>query len=112
MADVVVTPIKLDKDGAAEAFVAVATGNTYKVRNNGRTVLHFKKTGAGAANITIETPKTLRGYAVADQVVIVPATTGDILMAPTDRDLFNDPSQDVNFTTDEGTGLTVAAFYI
>lgn len=112
MADVVVAPIKIDKNGESEVFVAVAVGNTYKVRNNGRAVLHFKKSGAGAANVTIETAKLVRGYAVADQVIVVPATTGDVMMAPIDRDLFNDSSQDVNFTTDEGTGLTVAAISI
>lgn len=109
MADVQVAVTKIGKAGDSEAFVAVATGNTYKVNNNGRTLLHFKKSGAGAANVTIETPKTIKGYAVADQVIVVPATTGDIMMAPIDMDLFSDGNGQVNFTTDEGTGLTVAA---
>ena len=112
MAIVNITPTKIDKDGEAESFQAMITADTYKVRNDGRMTLHFKKTGAGAANITVVTPKQVKGYAVADQVVIVPATTGDVMMAPIDRDLFNDASQDVSFTTDEQTGLTVAAVRI
>lgn len=110
MAIVNITPTKIDKDGEAESFQAMNLVDTYKVRNDGRMALHFKKTGAGAANITVLTAKEVKGYAVADQVVIVPATTGDVLMAPIDRDLFNDANQDVSFTTDEDTGLTVAAF--
>ena len=112
MATVNITPTKIDKDGEAESFQAMITADSYFVRNDGRTCLHFKKTGSGNANITVVTAKTVKGYAVADQVVVVPATTGDIIMAPIDRDLFNDANGDVNFTTDEETGLTVAAFRI
>ena len=112
MAIVNITPTKIDKDGEAESFQSMITADTYKVRNDGRMCLHFKKSGSNDANITIVTPKQVKGYAVADQVVIVPATTGDILMAPIDRDLFNDANGDVSFTTDEQTGLTLAAFRI
>ena len=112
MADVVVAVTLIDADGESEAFVAMAVGNTYKIRNNGRTLIHLKKTGAGAANVTIETPKKVAGLAVADPVAIVPATTGDVMIAPVNKDLFNDAIGDVNLTTDEGTGLTIAAVRI
>ncbi len=112
MADVVVAVKLIDFDGESETFVAMATGNTYKVRNNGRTLIHIKKSGAGAANITVETPKKVAGLAVADPVVVVPASTGDVMIAPTNQDLFNDAIGDVNLTTDEGTGLTIAAVRI
>ena len=109
MADVVVAVTLIDADGASEAFVAMATGNTYKVRNNGRTLIHLKKSGAGDANVTIQTPKQVAGLAVADPIAIVPATVGDVMVAPVNKDLFNDAVGDVNLTTDEGTGLTIAA---
>ena len=112
MSIVNITPTKIDKDGESESFQAMSTADQYKVRNDGRMLLHFKKTGAGAANITVVTPKEIKGYAIADQIVVVPATTGDVMMAPVDRDLFSDAAQDVNFTTDEDTGLTVAAVRI
>lgn len=112
MTDVVVTVIHVDDSGDSETFVAMATGNTYKVRNNGRTLIHIKKSGAGAANITVETPKTVGGLAVADRVVVVPASTGDVMIAPVNEDIFNDAIGDVNLTTDEDTGLTIAAIRI
>lgn len=112
MVDVVISATKITPAGQSESFTAMNTSDTYKVRNNGRVLLHFKKTGAGAANITLETPKQVGGYAVADQVIVVPATTGDVMAAPTDKDLFNDANADVSFTTDEATGLTVAAVRI
>ena len=112
MADVVVAVKLIDFDGESETFVSMSTGNTYKVRNNGRTLIHLKKTGAGAANITIQTPKKVAGLAVADPIAVVPATTGDVMIAPVNEDLFNDAVGDVNLTTDEGTGLTIAAVRI
>ncbi len=112
MADVVVAVKLIDADGESEVFVAMAVGNTYKVRNNGRTLIHLKKSGAGNANVTIETPKQVAGLAVADPVAVVPATTGDVMVAPVNKDLFNDAVGDVNLTTDEGTGLTIAAVRI
>ena len=112
MADVVVAVTHVDDSGDSETFVTMATGNTYKVRNNGRTLIHIKKSGAGAANITVQTPKTVGGFAVADRVVVVPANTGDVLIAPVNEDIFNDSIGDVNLTTDEDTGLTIAAIRI
>ena len=112
MTTIVITPTKVDQDGESEAFTAMITTDTYKVRNNGRVLLHFKKTGAGNANVTVVTPKQVSGYAVADQVIVVPATTGDVMMAPVNKNLFNDAAGDVSFTADEATGLTVAAVQI
>ena len=112
MADVPVVVTHVDDGGDSESFVSMATGNTYKVRNNGRTLIHIKKSGAGAANITVQTPKKVGGLDVADRVVVVPASTGDVMIAPVNEDLFSDAVGDVNLTTDEGTGLTIAAVRI
>lgn len=89
---------------------AITTGNTYQVPNNGRTLLHFRKTGAGDATITFTTPRTVAGLAVADPTVRVPATTGDVLVGPFPPDVFNDTDGVLEFTTDEGTSLTCACF--
>ncbi len=112
MAIVIVAVKRIDADGESETFVAMNTADTFKVRNHGRTLIHFKKTGAGAANVTMQTPKQVAGLAVADPIVVVPATTGDVMAAPVNRDLFNDAAGDVSFTTDNDVGLTVAAVRI
>lgn len=112
MADVIVAPTKITAAGQSESFTAMNTSDTFKVRNNGRVLLHFKKSGAGDANVTLITPKQVGGFAVADQVIVVPATTGDVMVAPTNKDVFNDANADVSFTADEATGLTVAAVRI
>lgn len=111
MANVTLTPTKATKDGVASSTQAMDAADTYFVRNNGRTVLHFVKTGAGAATITIVSPGTVGGLAIADQTVNVPGSTGDVWVK-IPKGLFNNGDGDVEFTTDEDTGLTVEAVEI
>ncbi len=112
MADVTLSVQSPGPAGVTPTRNAIATGNTYKVRNSGRVALLFEKTGAGEATITITTPATLSGLAVADQTITVVATTGDVTAAKFPPSVFNDGNGDLNFTTDEGTGLTCAVLAI
>ena len=82
--------------------------DTHLVRNNGKTFLHFKKAGAGDCLVTVQTPPTVAGLAVAELSFTVPATTGDIFAGPFPPSIFNDSIQDLKFTLSEITGLTVA----
>jgi hypothetical protein len=87
----------------------MATADVYKIRNNGRVLLYFAKTGAGNAIITMTTPKTVGGLAVADQTYTVPATTGKVWAGPFPPDIYNDPSGDMSLVTDEETAITIEA---
>lgn len=92
------------------SYEAIATGNTYTFRNNRRTMLHLKKSGAGAATITFLTPATLSGLTVEDPTYIVAATTGDEMIAIGKLGaIYTDGNGLASFTTTEGTGLTGAA---
>lgn len=91
------------------SYTAIATGNTYTFPNRRRTILHLKKTGAGAATITFVTPATIAGLAIADPTYIVAATTGDEMIAIGKlQAIYNDGTGLASFTTSEGTGLTGA----
>ncbi len=113
MATVTLTP-----DVAVEAGVAptrtgaLNTGNTYKFRNNGKTILHFRKTGANACTVTINVQATLRGKTVTNQTVNVPANTGDVVIGPFPHDVYDDTNHDCSFTVSEVTGLDVAVIQI
>lgn len=98
------------KSGLAATYTSsgLLTTNTYKVRNDGKVFLHFKKTGAGACVVTIVTPGTSQGLAISDQTVSIPATTGDKFIGPLPPSLFNDASSDVSFTIDDTVGLSFA----
>lgn len=113
MADVDLTVQDVSRSGVAPSYTSpLGIANTYHVPNNGRMVLHFKKTGAGACTVTITTPGTVDGLAVADRTVVVPELTGDVMIGPFPPATYNDADHEIRFTVSEVTGLSVAALRI
>lgn len=113
MADVRINPQRVTPNSITPAYTSpLLTTDTYLVRNTGRMMLHFKKTGVGAATITIQTPVKLADLDLAEQAVTVPATTGDKMIGPFPPAVFSDASQDVRFTASDVAGLSVAAVEI
>ena len=90
MVDVVLTVQRLAPTGITPTRTAISASNVYLVRNSGRMLLAFEKGGAGAATITIQTPVTTGGLAVAEQSVTVPADTGDKMAGPFPPSIYND----------------------
>lgn len=87
----------------------LTTTDTYTVPNNGKTALHFKKTGAGACTVTIVVTETVDGIAVPNRTVTIPATTGDKFIGPFPKAVYGDP---ISFTLSEVTGLTFAVLQV
>jgi len=113
MAEVRIEPQKTLKAGITPSYTgSLSAANTYMVRNNGRIMLHFKKTAAVDCVVTIQTPVEVSGLAVAENTVTVPATTGDKMIGPFPPSVFNDSNQDLRFTLSDVDGLTVAAIEV
>jgi hypothetical protein len=81
------------------------TADTHRFLNDGRTVLSFDK-GAGACTVTVTTPGTVRGVAVADPTYTLAASTEDQIIGPFAPDVFNDSDGYVSFAISEQTGIT------
>ncbi len=115
MATIVDTLQKLKRSGSGltPSYTAVADiADTHQANNNGKMFLHFKKTGAGNAIITIQTPGSQDGNAIAELAATVVATTGDKMIGPFAPRIYNQFGQNyLQWTTDDITGLTVAAVY-
>lgn len=110
MADVDITVESITRSGINLADTgSLSISDTYHVPNDGKTFLHFKKSGATDCTVTINTPGTVDGLAVANLTVTVPATTGDVMVGPFPRDVYNDSDGELTFTLSNITGLTVAA---
>lgn len=108
MGDVRLTPQVLGTAGATTTRTAITTGNVYQVLlSPGGTVLNFIKTGSNNATITIITPGTVDGLAIADRTFQVDATTGD-MVARYFPEHYADSAGDLEFTTNEGTAITCA----
>ncbi len=113
MADRTIAPQRINDIGVTPARTgSLLTADTHIVRNNGLMWLHFLKTGAGDCIVTVQTPITPGGLALADRTFTVPATTGDIVAGPFPPSIYNDGVGDLRFTLDEITGLDVAVLQI
>jgi len=113
MSDVRVAVERVVASGLAAAYTgSLSTANTYMIRNNGRVIIHLKKSAAVDCVATITTPMTIDGLAVAERTVTVPATTGDRFIGPFLPSLYNDVAQDVRITFSDIDGLTIAVLEI
>lgn len=103
---------------AARAGVNIATlqtpdgTNGNKFLNNGRVMFRAKNGSASPITVTFDTPGTIDGLAVANLDVVIPATTGDVLIGPFTGN-FNQPgTQDVFVSYSAVTTLTVDVYQI
>lgn len=110
MSVIPLTPQDILKSGVAPTYTgSLSTSNTYTVSNDGRVMLHFKKVSAASCTVTVVTPTTFDGNAIADATFSVPATTGDVMAGPWRPETFNDPGTGLmTFSLGEIAGLSVA----
>lgn len=87
----------------------LTTTDTYQVPNDGKTVLHFKKSGANVCTVTVQVNKVVDGLTVPNRTVSIPATTGDKFVGPFPPDTYG---KQITITLSEITGLTFAAVRI
>lgn len=98
---------------ASGASPLLNVADTFIFNNTGREQLIFKKTGAGACTVTLSTPNTVDGLAIADRTVTVPAgniTPQEIHIGPLPPAHYNTPGTSLlaGFTLSDITGLSVA----
>ena len=105
----VLTVQQLTRAGITPTYAAAAGGGD-SFPNDGQTFVQFKNTNAAARNVTIATQVTVDGKAVADDVINVPLTTGDVMVGPFPPGIYNDVNGRVQLTYDAVTNLTVGVF--
>ena len=74
-----------------------------------RTFLRVKNGSGSPVTVTVTTPGTVSGLAIADATMSVPATTGDMMLGPLPASLFGDP---VSISYSAVTSVTVAALRV
>ena len=111
MAQLRKTPENVIRAGLIATYASdytVVGSNTYIIRNNGKVLLHFKKSAAVNCNLIITTPNTVDGLAVTDRTVVIPATTGDKFIGPFPPSIYNDANGDMEISLSDVDGLTGA----
>ena len=112
MADVTVAVENIDQDGLDPAHTgSLSASNNYKFRNDGRLFLYVTNGGGSDCDVTISTPGSEGGNAIADRVVVVTAGE-DRMIGPFQPRLFNDPDGDIDVTFSFITSVTVAGLHL
>ena len=112
MADVVLTREQIVIAGIDPTDNAIDATDVYFFdKQPGQVFLHFKNTGGTVSAVTFDTTQEVVGLALADPIVNVPATTGDIMVGPFPAEYevkggVNDGQ--IKFSQDQATGVTVA----
>jgi hypothetical protein len=107
--EVRVVPFRLSRSPGVQALGLYTTGvlagtSTYVMRNDGRTILHLIKAGAGTTVLTVRAVGTIRGQKAADETWSVVGATGILYVGPFEVALFNDAYGDMRF--DFSTDIT------
>lgn len=101
------TPVVLSRTAATPSNLVAYDGtNGNKAVCPLGSILHFKLTGVQCV-VTINTPGTVSGLAIADATITVPATTGDVYFPIVDSVFWQTGTQDVYWTYAATTGMTV-----
>ncbi len=91
MARVNVTPQACSAAGITPTYTA-PTVDGIMIPGDGQTRVLVKNTNASPCNVTVQTAEQRAGLDVADQVVAVPATTGEKIIGPFPQATYDRPS--------------------
>jgi hypothetical protein len=91
---------------------AAANVDGHEFTNDGKTFLQVKNTSGSPITVTLQTPATVDGVALADPTVSVPATTGDKMIGPFPTRAFNQSGGVVYVDFSAVTNVTVSAFHL
>lgn len=110
MARTAITPQQIARTGLASALATPdqANGNTFA--NDGQCFLYVKNAAGSPITVTIATPGTVDGLAIADLTVSVPATTGERMIGPFPPGIYNQSDGTVYVDWSSATSVTAGVF--
>lgn len=114
MARTVLTLQEIVRTGLEVTYAAADSTNDHSFDNVSQDIFLHVINGATVCNVTIVTPQTVDGLAVADPVINVPATE-DRFIGPFRNDLYGQPEPDAGFAKsvfvdiDDDSNVTIAA---
>lgn len=109
MARTAITVQTIAVTGLAPTYANADQANGMYFANDGNVFLHIKNTNAATRVITVATPATVAGMAIAELTYTIAATTGDVMIGPFDTGVFNQSGGIVHVDFSADTNVTVAA---
>ena len=116
MADITLDVQQIARTGLVATYMdssstpPLTTTDTFFANNNGRTFLHVQN-GATDVDVTIHTPNTVDGLAVADRTVTVTANT-EAFIGPFQPDVYNGADHQMSFEFDDVSNVSVAVLRV
>lgn len=104
----VLSPQTVSNNGLNPTFAAASAGGD-KIAADSRTFLVVKNGGGSSITVTVVTPATVSGLAVADLAVTVP-NAGERWIGPFAPGAFADANGQASITYSAVTSVTVGAF--
>ena len=100
--------ITRNANGLSVTFAAPASTQLSIPSNDGRMYLELKNTGSATQTVTVQTPGTVSGLAIAELTAEVPITSGDKIIGPFPPALFNQSDGSVYVDLTATTTMTIA----
>ncbi len=108
MARQALTVLQVDSDGAVPSYSAAFVDGHSFINDGAKTFIHVKNTDGSPHDCEIQIQQTVDGELPPPKTVVIPATTGDKMIGPFDRNAYNIGGiVYVDFPV--LTGLTIAA---
>ena len=95
-------------NGLTPTYSAADQANGQQFQNTGRELIHVKNTNGATRTLTVPTPGSVDGLAVADAAFIIPATTGDKFIGPFPPAVYNQADGYLYMDWSADTNVTVA----
>ena len=108
MATLTVNTILYTGLNSESVFVAAAASQEFT--NDGRTFMIIKNGSGGSITCTVTTAGTTQSRAIADDVITVGATTGEQMVGPWPRSIYNAADGNIDITWSATASVTVAVF--
>ncbi len=97
----------IERSGLEPSYSSAA-GDGHSFQNNGRVFVHVKNDDGSSKTITIQTPGTVDGLAVADRTVDIPAGE-ERMIGPFSPGQYNQSDDTVYVDYSATTSVTIAA---
>lgn len=108
MARSALTIQNITRSGIEPTYAAWGTDDHYFPNEGKRTFIHVFNGDASQHTVTIQTPKTVDGLAIAERTVAIPASE-DRMIGPFPTEWYNQADNTVYIDIDDNTSVTVAA---
>lgn len=102
---------QIARAGIVPAYTAGDAANGHQFANNEKTFLHVKNAGVGSITVTLQTPGSVDGLAVADRTVTV-ANGAEKMIGPFPAAAYNQSGGLVYVDLSGDTSVTLGAFTI